>query len=168
MSRKLAILLLTLCTGLFLSGCKIYSFTGANFDPNITSISVAYISNDAEGAPATVGDLLTEALKQKMLTTNIPLQDGNGDLHFKGEIISYRYSIQAPAAGQTSEQKRITMSISITSENRINPEENWTKTFTRFIDFPSNEDLNAVEEQLINSLNTLLVEDVFNKSFVKW
>ena len=83
MSRKLAILLLTLCTGLFLSGCKIYSFTGANFDPNITSISVAYISNDAEGAPATVGDLLTEALKQKMLTTNIPLQDGNGDLHFK-------------------------------------------------------------------------------------
>ena len=168
MSRKLAILLLTLCTGLFLSGCKIYSFTGANFDPNITSISVAYISNDAEGAPATVGDLLTEALKQKMLTTNIPLQDGNGDLHFKGEIISYGYSIQAPAAGQTSEQKRITMSISITSENRINPEENWTKTFTRFIDFPSNEDLNVVEEQLINSLNTLLVEDVFNKSFVKW
>ena len=60
------------------------------------------------------------------------------------------------------------MSISITSENRINPEENWTKTFTRFIDFPSNEDLNVVEEQLINSLNTLLVEDVFNKSFVKW
>ena len=103
-----------------------------------------------------------------MLTTNIPLQDGNGDLHFRGEIISYRYSIQAPAAGQTSEQKRITMSISITSENRINPEENWTKTFTRFIDFPANEDLNVVEERLINALNTLIVEDVFNKSFVKW
>ena len=168
MKRNLVISTLVLCVGLVLSGCKIYSFTGANFDPNIKSISVAYISNNAEGAPATVGDLLTEALKQKMLTTNIPLQDGNGDLHFRGEIISYRYSIQAPAADQTSEQKRITMSISITSENRIDPEQNWTKTFTRFIDFPANEDLNIVEEQLINALNTLLVEDVFNKSFVKW
>lgn len=168
MKRNLVILICILCTGIMLSGCKIYSFTGANFDPNIKSISVAYISNDAEGAPATVGDLLTEALKQKMLTTNIPLQDGNGDLHFTGEIVSYQYSIQAPVAGQTSEQKRITMTISVTSENRINPEENWTKTFTRFIDFPANEDLNVVEEQLINALNTLLVEDVFNKSFVKW
>ena len=168
MNRNLVISMLILCTGILLSGCKIYSFTGANFDPNINSISVAYISNNAEGAPATVGDLLTEALKQKMLTTNIPLQDGNGDIHFKGEIISYRYSIQAPAAGQTSEQKRITMTISITSENRINPKENWIKTFTRFIDFPANEDLNVIEEQLINALNTLLVEDVFNKSFVKW
>ena len=81
MKRNLVISSLVLCTGLLLSRCKIYSFTGANFDPNITSISVAYISNNAEGAPATVGDLLTEALKQKMLTTNIPLQDGSGDLH---------------------------------------------------------------------------------------
>ena len=168
MKRNLVISISIFCSGILLSGCKVYSFTGANFDPKITSISVAYISNDAEGAPATVGDLLTEALKQKMLTTNIPLQDGNGDLHFKGKIVSYRYSIQAPAAGQTSEQKRITMAISITSENRVNPDENWTKTFTRFIDFPADEDLSAVEEQLINALNTLLVEDVFNQSFVKW
>ena len=42
------------------------------------------------------------------------------------------------------------------------------KPFTRFIDFPADEDLSAVEEQLINALNTLLVEDVFNQSFVKW
>ena len=129
---------------------------------------VAYISNNAEGAPCNCWRPSYRSTQAKMLTTNIPLQDGNGDLHFKGEIISYRYSIQAPAAGQTSEQKRITMAISITSENRIHPEENWTKTFTRFIDFPANEDLNVVEEQLINALNTLLVEDVFNKSFVKW
>ena len=35
MKRNLVILICILCTGIMLSGCKIYSFTGANFDPNI-------------------------------------------------------------------------------------------------------------------------------------
>ena len=128
MKRNLVISISILCSGILLSGCKIYSFTGANFDPNITSISVAYISNDAEGAPATVGDLLTEALKTKNAHDQYSPSRWKWRLAFKGKIVSYRYSIQAPAAGQTSEQ-RITMAISITSENRINPDENWTKTF---------------------------------------
>ncbi|MCD8518268.1 MAG: hypothetical protein LRY32_00555 [Flavobacterium sp.] len=42
-----------------------YSFTGANIDPNIKTLSVAYINNKSGNGPATASDILTNMLKRK-------------------------------------------------------------------------------------------------------
>ena len=52
-----------------LSACKVYSFTGANINPDIGTISVAYIYNKSGNGPASASDVFTNLLKDKMNTT---------------------------------------------------------------------------------------------------
>lgn len=150
--------------------CKTYSFSGANINPDIQTLSVAYIYNKSGNGPASASDIFTNLLKDKMNTnTNLIQVNANGDVHFSGEISNYAYSIQAPSGNTTSDLRRITMSVSINFYNRIDEADNFeSKKFTRFADYPVNEDITAIEESIINEISTQLVDDVFNAAFVKW
>lgn len=162
-------ILACLCFIMFLNGCKVYSFSGANIDPNISSISIAYFQNESNNGPASVSDQFTQDLKDKMLNnTNLALVNNNGDVRFEGNIIGYNYSIQAPTGGESSDLRRITMTVKVNFINQLNEEDSWESTFTRFAEYPVNESLADVEERLITEINTLLVDDIFNKAFVKW
>lgn len=155
---------------LFFSSCKTYSFSGANINPDIQTLSVAYIYNKSGNGPASASDIFTNLLKDKMNTnTNLNQVNANGDVHFSGEISNYAYSIQAPSGNTTSDLRRITMSVTINFYNRIDEAESFeSKKFTRFADYPVNEDITAIEESIINEISTQLVDDVFNAAFVKW
>ena len=162
--------LLFLILILTLSSCKIYSFTGANVNPDIKTISVAYIYNKSGNGPASASYIFTNLLKDKMLTnTNLQTTNSNGDVQFSGEISNYAYSIQAPSGNTTSDLRRITMTVNITFYNRIEEDGGFEQQkFTRFADYPVSEDLSSVEETIINEISTQLVDDIFNKAFVKW
>lgn len=153
-----------------LNSCKIYSFTGANINPEIKSLSVSYIYNKSGNGPAAASDIFTNLLKEKMISnTNLSMQNANGDVQFSGEITAYNYSIQAPSGSTSSDLRRISMSVTITYFNRIDEIDSFEKqTFTRFADYPVSEDLNAIEETIIQEISTQLVDDIFNKAFVKW
>lgn len=163
-------LMTLLAATLFLMSCKTYSFSGANINPDIQTLSVAYIYNKSGNGPASASDIFTNLLKDKMNTnTNLKQINANGDVHFSGEITSYTYSIQAPSGNTTSDLRRITMSVSINFYNRIDEADSFEKkTFTRFADYPVSEDITAIEETIINEISTQLVDDVFNAAFVKW
>lgn len=162
--------ILVLALSLALSSCKIYSFTGANVNPDIKTLSVAYIYNKSGNGPASASDIFTNLLKDKMVTnTNLQMINANGDVQFSGEISTYNYTIQAPSGNTTSDLRRITMSVTITFFNRIEEDEGFEQQkFTRFADYPVSEDLTAIEETIINEISTQLVDDIFNKAFVKW
>jgi hypothetical protein len=40
--------------------------------------------------------------------------------------------------------------------------------FTQYMDYPSEQDLNAVKDRLITDIVDMLVDDIFNKSVVNW
>ncbi len=153
-----------------MSACKIYSFSGANINPDIKTISVAYIFNKSGNGPASASDIFTNLLKDKMITnTNLTMTNTNGDVYFAGEISNYNYTIQAPSGNTTSDLRRITMAVTISYYNRIDEIESFEqKTFTRFADYPVSEDLTAIEETIITEISTQLVDDIFNAAFVKW
>ena len=159
-----------LSMAVLLSACKVYSFTGANINPDIKTISVAYIFNKSGNGPASASDIFTNLLKDKMNTnTNLKMVNGNGNVHFAGEISNYNYTIQAPSGNTTSDLRRITMSITINYYNRIDEADSFEqKKFTRFADYPVSEDLTSIEETIIREISTQLVDDVFNQAFVKW
>lgn len=162
-------IVIVLAVSLLLAGCKIYSFTGANIDPAIQSVSISYFINESGNGPATAGDLFTEALKTKMLNnTNLNQVNANGDIHFSGEIIDYAYSIQAPTGDVSSDLKRITMRVSVQFENRISPADSWTESFSAYVQYPVDEGLEGQEEVLIEEINTQIVDKVFNRAFVNW
>ena len=153
-----------------LSACKVYSFTGANINPDIGTISVAYIYNKSGNGPASASDVFTNLLKNKMNTnTNLKMINANGDVHFSGEISNYNYTIQAPSGNTSSDLRRITISVTINFYNRVDETDSFEqKKFTRFADYPVGEDLTAVEETIITEISTQLVDDIFNQAFVKW
>ena len=45
---------------------------------------------------------------------------------------------------------------------------NFNTTFSRYRDFPANEDLSSIEETLMEEICNELVEDIFNKAIVNW
>lgn len=152
------------------SACKVYSFTGASIDSNIKTISVQYISDKSGNSPATASDIFTNTLKEKMLNaTSLSFVNNGGDVEFTGYISSYNYTIQAPTGTLTSDLRRITMQVSITYSNNIEENSGFeSQTFSRFGDYPVDEDLSAVEESIIREISEQLADDIFNKAFVNW
>ena len=52
--------------------------------------------------------------------------------------------------------------------NKFDEKINFNSTFSRYKDFPADEDLSQVEETYMEEICTELVEDIFNKSVVNW
>ena len=163
-------ILLIVLVSMAMAACKVYSFTGANIDPEIKTISIEYIYNKSSNGPAEASDLFTNILKEKMLTsTSLKSVNVGGDVQFSGVISGYSYSIQAPTGNLSSDLRRITMQVSISYMNGINEEDGFeNQTFSRYADYPVTEDLAAVEESIIREISKQLVDDIVNKAFVKW
>lgn len=155
---------------LLLAGCKIYSFTGATIPPDVKTFSVKLFTNEANNGPASLAQVFTDRLKQKLQTEgnlrNVPT---DGDLQFSGSIVGYAYTSEAPIAGATSGLNKLTITVRVEFVNTKNEKDNWTKTMPpRFVQFSSSEDILSVENRLIDEINRQLVDDIFNEALVKW
>src|SRR5947207_15938231 len=61
------------------TSCHIYSFTGASIDKNDSTFTVHFITNQAPVVVPSLSQTLTDALKNKFLTsTNLALVQSNG------------------------------------------------------------------------------------------
>jgi len=164
------------CVLLFLliasiSGCKVYSFTGASLPADIKTVQIDQFRNAASNGPALLNQTITDALKTKLITeANLRQVTYDGDVVFKGSLTGYSYSAQAPTAQLQSGVNRLTITISITYENKKYPKDSWKQPvlFSRYSDAPGNQNLSDVEPALITDIVKQLMDDVFNKAFVKW
>ncbi|MBS1623033.1 MAG: LptE family protein [Bacteroidetes bacterium] len=154
-----------------LSGCKVYSFTGASVPADVKTVTVETIRNLAANGPVSLNQTLTDKLKQKFVTeASLTQVNTDGDLVFKGSITSYTFSSQAPTAQVQSGVNRLTITIQMSYTNKKYPKDSWKtpETFSRFADVPGTSNLNDVQDQLIADISKQLIDDVFNKALVKW
>ena len=162
-------LLFVLLTGI--SGCKVYSFTGASLPADVKTVSVEQLRNSASNAPALLNQTITEALKNKLITeASLRQVTYDADVVFKGSITGYSFSAQAPTAQLQSGVNRLTITIQISYENKKYPKDSWKQpeTFSRYADAPGSANLNDVQDALINDIVKQLMDEIFNKAFVKW
>jgi hypothetical protein len=153
----------------FIASCGIYSFTGASIPAEAKTASVAYIKSTATNSPASLSQIITEGLKDLVLSqTNLDLTELEGDLSFSGQITKYQLIPMAIQANETAGQNRLTIGIKVKYNNSINIEQNFESTFSRYRDFNSSENFADVESILIEEITKELLEDVFNKAFVNW
>lgn len=153
---------------LLFSGC--YSFQGITIDcGKMKTFSVADIKNNAQTIVPGLSQTFAEALRQK-IRTNTCLENAsvNADAMLSGVIREYSITALAQQAGATTAFNRLTIRASIEYKNMTNSKESWTKTFTRFADFDSSQNLLSVQDDLINEINEQLVEDIFDAAFVNW
>jgi hypothetical protein len=154
---------------LILSGCHVYSFTGASISPDVKTVSVQYFQNRAPLVQPALSQQFTEKLKEKFITqTSLTVITSSGDLDFSGYIADYNTQPIAIQSSQTAAQNRLTISVFVKFTNKKDPLQDFETTFSQFADYDSRQNLAAVEVGLIKEINEKLTDDIFNKSVVNW
>ena len=166
--RKLGLYMVVLLA-VICQGCGIYSFSGASIPPEAKTVSVQYFPNQAQLINPTVSNDFTTALRDALMNqTSLDMVESGGDLAFEGEITDYRTTPVAITSGQTAALNRLTITVNVRFVNVFDESKNFETKFTHYEDYPSEQDLNSVQESLTGTIIEALVEDVFNKALVNW
>jgi hypothetical protein len=151
------------------SGCGVYSFTGASIPPGAKTVSITYFINNSSLVEPTLSQSLTDALRDRFIQqTPLSLVTENGDLQLEGIITDYSTRPVAIQGNETAALNRLTIQVKVKYTNLIEPDKDFESTFTRYEDYPSNQDINQVKDALIPTINDALVDDIFNKAVVNW
>ncbi len=154
---------------LALSGCKAYSFTGATIPPDVKTVQVELFQNRAANGPASLSQVFTDRLKQKMqVEANLRQVSTDGDIQFTGAVTGYVFTSDAPVAGATSGLNKLTITVQVHYVNTKNEKDTWDQSFSRYAQYSSTEELTSVEDRLINEISTQLVDDIFQKALIPW
>lgn len=153
-----------------LHGCSVsYSFTGADIPAEANTFSIRLFRIVTPMAAPNYDLTLTEALKDLMLAqTRLDLVDKKGDLQYEGTITRYETGNAAVSGDELATLNRLSISVKVKYINTFEREKNFERTFTRFADYDSNIDFNAVELELIEEINEQLIQDIFDASLGAW
>lgn len=152
-----------------LTGCGVYSFTGASISPEVKSVSIDYFPSYAPLAPANMPQAFTEALRDLFVSrTNLDLLSKNGDIRFEGYISGYQTRPVAIQGNETAAKNRLTITVNVTYTDTKDDTKSFEKSFNRFADFDATQNLVDVEQGLIEEINEQLILDIFNEAVVNW
>lgn len=151
-----------------LSGCGVYSFTGANIEGK--TINMHVLENKARNVVPTLSPTLTSKIRSRILSQTglSPVTADNADYDVSGTITGYEVTISGVQNTQQASQNRLTITVNIDFKNRKNPKADFTQSFSRFQDFAATQTLQAAEGKLIEDIGNQLADDIFNKAFVNW
>ena len=98
-----------------ITGCGIYSFTGADIDYSKTkSFQVNYFQNNAAIVEPGMAREFTQQLQDLLLNqTSLDLVNSGGDLTYEGEITEYYIAPITATSQNTAAQNRLTISINV-------------------------------------------------------
>lgn len=151
-----------------LSGCGVYSFTGASIQGK--TLNIHTLENRAQNVVPTLSATLTNKIRSRIISQTglTPMNSETTDYDISGSITSYQVTVTGVQNTQQASQNRLTISLQITFINRLNEKAGFSQSFTRFADFSASQTLQAVEARLIDEISTQLADDIFNKAFVNW
>jgi hypothetical protein len=172
---KLVVFLLPLLLVLQSSRCKVaYNQSGKggrDLKEDTVTISVMQFVNSAPLAKPTLAQTMTESLKDFIQRqTRFTMVPEDGDLNYEGEIIGYSVAPVAISAGTTDQASlnRLTITVKVKYDDKIEDKYSFESNFSRFADFPSSQDISAVEDQLIKEITDQITQDIINKSIYAW
>ncbi len=152
----------------YMSGCGVYSLTGASITGK--TINIRTLENRALNVVPTLSPSLTDKLRNRILSQTglAAVNTETADYDIKGVISGYNVSISGLAGTTQASNNRLTISVDVTFTNRLDEKASFKQTFSRFSDFSASEQLQAVEGRLIEDIGNQLADDIFNKAFVNW
>lgn len=170
--RLSAFLLLPFYICLFtLSSC--YSFTGSSLSPETKTILIKNFPNNSALVNPDLSQDFTVALQNMFLQrTSLKGTNENPDILIEGQITDYNITpttISSPSNGNTiAAQNKLTISVSVNYENKVEPHKNFTKTFSGEAIFSSDLDINAIETSQVRIANERIINQIFNEIVANW
>lgn len=148
-----------------------YSFKGISIPLNVDTFYVEQFNVYPENIPPTVGQDFAELFKDKIRReSRLNYKDVDPDVEFSGSITEFNVSAEAPRAGEETSFNRLTIAVLVDYTDNKNKDNAWEKPirFQEFRDYPSDQNLIDVQEELIQVIFDQLVENIFNKAFTNW
>lgn len=166
-----ALALLCLLVTLYaLCACSIsYKFTGTSINYDlIKTIQIDKITNRAPYGWAPMEAMFNNTLQDQYANqTRLKLVKRNGDLHLSGEITGYDQFNKAISADGFSSQVQLRMTVNIRYTNS-KTNESWEKSFSATTQYDSNQQLTAVQEQLVTEMTKDICDQIFNATVANW
>lgn len=153
-----------------IGGCKPHvSLSGATIPIEAKTISVGFFKNNTTlGAPS-LAQRFTEKLRDVVSQqTSLALVKSNGDLQFDGYIADYVIIPVAIQSNDQAAQNRLTITVNVVYFNKFEASKNFERTFSRYADFKSTDNIASREPDLVQEIYRQITEDVFNAAFNNW
>lgn len=150
------------------AGCGVYSLSGASIQGK--TINVPNFENKAANVIPSLANDLSNQIRDRILSQTglTAINSDEADYMLKGTITNYQVRVSGVQSNTAASQNRLVISVSVEFVNRLNEEDNFTNTFSRFADFSANQPLQSVENRLIEEIGKELADDIFNRAFVNW
>lgn len=167
--KKLFYIIIFITTTIIMISCGAYSFTGGNTG-SAKTIQVDFFPNQAPLIEPALSQKFTQDL-QDLFTrqTNLTLINSGGDLRFSGEITDYRITPMSATANQTAAQNRLTITVNVVFENKLEEKDDFEKRFSFYYDYGATQQLTGgILETALNDILERITQDIFNASVAKW
>lgn len=141
--------------------------------PEWKTFTLKTLDSNAPNAPLSYPAQLSEAVKDgiqnstRLLIIDISKSDDN-TVDIEGVINSYNVTPIALQDNDNASQNRLTISVNFDIYYKLPEAGEMKMTSTRFVDYDSGQDLGSVEAQLLEEINTQIVQDIINKLLSNW
>jgi len=161
---------LAIATLLLLSGCSVnYSMSGGSVPVGAKTLSVASLDARAPLCSPQSAQTVTETVRDLMQAqTPLTLTQSDGDITYEGAVTGYDIQPVAIQANETAALNRLTITVSVHYANKLEPKTDADFTVSRFADYPSTQDLSAVEDGLVQIIGKQLAQDIFDRTLGNW
>lgn len=162
---KASIFFLTLLA--FISGC--YTFRDISIPPNVKTARVKIIENKAPYINPQLAPRLLDRLRQKINNQTRLTQVPGEDAHYEisGVITDYRITTTG-ISNQQSSINRLTVTVRITFQNRLEPSKDFEADISRNFDFDANLSLQQAEATKGDEIIRNMTDEIFNRIFSNW
>ena len=170
MNKTLKYIISGLLFVLLAHACKVsYSFTGISVSKDVKTFQVDYFPNNA----ALIEPGLNEDFRNKLIDridrqTGLTQVKSDGDIIFQGEIVDYKIEPAALSAGQTAAKNRLTIAIKIEYTNNKYTDDNISKRYSWYYDYPASTGLNNIKAQAQEDIINTILNNLFNDTLAKW
>lgn len=163
-------LALGILAAVLLTACSVsYKFTGTSINYDIIkSIQLDNIANRAPYGWAPMEAMFNNKLQDRYANqTRLKLVKRGGDMHISGEITAYDQFNKAISADGFSSQVQLKLTVNIRFSNpKMN--KNWERQFSATTQYNANQQLSAVQEQLVTEMIDDLTDQIFNATVADW
>ncbi|MBV7440664.1 hypothetical protein KRX57_04460 [Weeksellaceae bacterium TAE3-ERU29] len=155
---------------LFLGIIGCYSFTGSSLDPRIKTAYIKQFPNYAPLQNPNLSRLFSNALQLRFerRTSLTLLNNDNADIIIDGEITGYDVTPTSVVSGDRAAQNRLTITVKVRYENKIQEAKSFSKSFSDYEDFDASQSLTQVQDDLVEKINVRLIDQIFNAIVSDW
>jgi hypothetical protein len=117
---------------------------------------------------ATSAQSLSEALRDRVQRQSTLRLMDQGELTFSARVVQWEVKPINVQGDETAGANRVSVGLVLNYVNTLDPALAMERTFNRYVDVPSDQDVFSQEEAIVEELGELLSQDIFNATLGNW